>query len=42
MHKFLWDRYRSVRQDLYIQGMDVSVRARLVRGRMCVLRVLSV
>lgn len=24
IHKFLWDRYRSVRQDLYIQGMDVS------------------
>ncbi|KAL4433632.1 hypothetical protein ABPG75_000073 [Micractinium tetrahymenae] len=22
IHKFLWDRYRSVRQDLYIQGMD--------------------
>ena len=21
VHKFLWDRYRSVRQDLYIQGM---------------------
>jgi hypothetical protein len=20
VHKFLWDRYRSVRQDLYIQG----------------------
>ena len=26
VHKFLWDRYRSVRQDLYIQGMDVSDR----------------
>lgn len=25
IHKFLWDRFRSVRQDLYIQGMDVSV-----------------
>jgi hypothetical protein len=24
IHKFLWDRYRSVRQDLYIQGIDVS------------------
>lgn len=24
VHKFLWDRYRSVRQDLYIQGMAVS------------------
>lgn len=23
IHKFLWDRYRSVRQDLYIQGIDV-------------------
>jgi hypothetical protein len=22
IHKFLWDRYRSVRQDLYIQGID--------------------
>lgn len=21
VHKFLWDRYRSIRQDLYIQGI---------------------
>lgn len=26
VHKFLWDRYRSVRQDLYIQGMQVLLR----------------
>lgn len=22
VHKFLWDRYRSIRQDLYIQGIQ--------------------
>ena len=32
VHKFLWDRYRSVRQDLYIQGMDVSAHAWGVAG----------
>lgn len=24
VHKFLWDRYRSIRQDLYIQGISDS------------------
>lgn len=40
IHKFLWDRYRSVRQDLYIQGMDVSadlgVGLSYVWGGVCV------
>lgn len=35
IHKFLWDRYRSVRQDLYIQGMDVSCIAISVGAFCC-------
>lgn len=35
VHKFLWDRYRSVRQDLYIQGISddfaVGVYEEIVR-----------
>ena len=40
VHKFLWDRYRSVRQDLYIQGMDVSGRRAVLYGwqQACCLR----
>jgi hypothetical protein len=33
VHKFLWDRYRSVRQDLYIQGMQARRSGR--GGREC-------
>lgn len=25
VHKFLWDRYRAVRQDLYVQGINVGL-----------------
>jgi len=35
VHKFLWDRYRSVRQDLYIQGIidgfAISIFEEIVR-----------
>ncbi|KDD73956.1 SAC3/GANP/Nin1/mts3/eIF-3 p25 family protein, partial [Helicosporidium sp. ATCC 50920] len=35
VHKFLWDRYRAVRQDLYVQGIDdefaVTVYEEIVR-----------
>ncbi|KAK2080479.1 hypothetical protein QBZ16_000332 [Prototheca wickerhamii] len=35
IHKFLWDRYRAVRQDLYVQGMHdefaISVYEEIVR-----------
>jgi hypothetical protein len=24
IHKFLWDRFRGVRQDLFVQGMEVG------------------
>lgn len=40
VHKFLWDRYRSVRQDLHIQGMQVGARCALHAVR--VLRPLCV
>ncbi len=35
VHKFLWDRYRSIRQDLYIQGITdqfaISIFEEIVR-----------
>ena len=26
IHKYLWDRFRGVRQDLFVQGFEVSDR----------------
>ena len=29
-HKFLWDRYRSVRQDIYVQGFDSATEVAMI------------
>lgn len=30
LHKFLWDRYRSVRQDIYVQGFDSAAEIAMI------------
>lgn len=35
VHKFLWDRYRAVRQDLYVQGITVRTGAGLAMCARC-------
>lgn len=30
LHKFLWDRFRSVRQDIYVQGFDSATEVAMI------------